>query len=92
MIKADIAADVAREARTTLVQAEGCVDVILDALKARLAQGGRVELRGFGVFIVRARKRGIGRNPRTGESFGITPGRVVRFRPGKVLRDIPTGG
>lgn len=90
MIKADIAANVSREAGTTLAQAEYCVDVILKALKAGLVQRGRIELRGFGVFVVRARKLGIGRNPRTGESFPITPGRTVRFNAGKILRDLPT--
>lgn len=62
---------------------------MLEALKARLLQGGRIELRGFGVLVVQARKLGIGRNPRTGESFPIAPGRTVRFKPGKVLCDLP---
>ncbi len=89
MTKADIAVDVSREAQMTRVQADRCVAVILDALKARLLQGGRIELRGFGVLTVQARKLGIGRNPRTGESFPIGPGRTIRFKPGKVLRDLP---
>ena len=43
------------------------------------------ELRGFGVFNVRPRKTGIGRNPRTGAEISIQPGRAVRFKPGKDL-------
>ena len=47
--------------------------------------GDRIELRGFGVFNVRPRKTGIGRNPRTGAEVTITPGKAVRFKPGKEL-------
>ncbi|MCS5670826.1 MAG: HU family DNA-binding protein, partial [Vicinamibacterales bacterium] len=48
----------------------------------------RIELRGFGVFEVRPRKRGIGRNPRTGQEIVIPPGKSTRFRPGKNLGKI----
>jgi nucleoid DNA-binding protein len=92
MTKADIAADVSREAEITKARAERGVEVILDTLKAQLLQGGRIELRGFGVLVVQARKLGIGRNPRTGESFPIAPGRTVRFKPGKLLSDLPPAG
>jgi DNA-binding protein HU-beta len=43
------------------------------------------ELRGFGVFTVKPRKTGIGRNPRTGAEVSIAPGKAVRFKPGKEL-------
>ena len=45
-------------------------------------------MRGFGVFQVRDRKRGIGRNPKTGVEVAIAPGKTVRFKPGKELRGI----
>ena len=48
----------------------------------------RIELRGFGVFNVRPRKTGIGRNPRTGAEVSIPPGKAVRFKPGKELQSI----
>jgi nucleoid DNA-binding protein len=86
MTRADIARDVAREAELTKTQAAICVDLIIDALKAQLAARGRIELRGFGVLVVRARKRGIARNPRTGEVVAIAPGQTVRFKAGKLLR------
>ena len=44
------------------------------------------------VLVVQARKLGIGRNPRTRESFPIALGRTVRFKPGKLLRDLPPAG
>jgi len=92
MTKADIPKDVSREAETTLVRAEHCVEFILEALKARLLQSGRIELRGFGVPVIQTRKRGVGRNPRTGEVLPIAPGRTVRFKPGKLLRGMPPAG
>ena len=51
-------------------------------------RGERIELRGFGVFQVKPRKRGIGRNPRTGKEVRIPPGRTIRFKPGKDLKNL----
>ena len=45
----------------------------------------RIELRGFGVFVVKPRKRGVGRNPRTGKEVPIPAGKTIRFKPGKEL-------
>ena len=88
MIKADLVEIIARDAGITKVQAEVAVDSIVDALKNGLARGERIELRGFGVFEVKPRKRGVGRNPRTGEVVEIPPGKTTRFRPGKALRNL----
>ena len=85
MVKADLVEIIAREAGITKVQAEAAVDSIIGALKGGLARGERIELRGFGVFEVKPRKRGVGRNPRTGEIVEIPPGKTTRFRPGKAL-------
>ena len=68
------------------VKAEAAVDTIFEGLKRALTAGDRIELRGFGVFTVRPRKTGIGRNPRTGTEVTITPGKAVRFKPGKELQ------
>jgi nucleoid DNA-binding protein len=48
----------------------------------------KIELRGFGIFNVRPRKTGIGRNPRTGAEVAIPPGKAVRFKPGKELQSL----
>ena len=88
MVKADLVEIIAREAGITKVSAEAAVDAIIDSLKRALTRGERIELRGFGVFEVKPRKRGIGRNPRTGEEVAIPPGKTTRFRPGKALRDL----
>ena len=71
MIKVDIINEVARAADITKVKAEVAVEAVLEAMKDSLMRGDRIELRGFGVFQVKPRKRGIGRNPRTGKSVSV---------------------
>ncbi len=88
MIKADIVSRVAESSEISRVKAAVAVDTVLTAMKGALRDGKRIELRGFGVFQVRNRKRGVGRNPRTGIEIAITPGKTVRFKPGKLLRDL----
>lgn len=66
---------------------ERIVDVFFDEITARLAEGGRVELRGFGAFSTRARTARVGRNPRTGESVDVDAKRVPYFKPGKEMRE-----
>ena len=85
MIKQDIIQQVVERTGLPRNKAEAAVDAIFEGLKRALASGERIELRGFGVFNVRPRKTGIGRNPRTGTEVTITPGRAVRFKPGKEL-------
>lgn len=88
MIKVDIVNDVSRTANITKVKAEKAVDALFDAMRRSMQRGDRIELRGFGVFQVKPRKRGIGRNPRTGKEVKIPPGRTIRFKPGKDLHTI----
>ena len=88
MIKADIVNRVAELSDVPRTKAVQAVDTILDSMKVALCASKRIELRGFGVFQVRDRKRGVGRNPKTGVEVAITPGRTVRFKPGKDLKDL----
>ena len=85
MIKQDIVARVSAKMGMTKVRAEA-VDCVIDALKNAMKEGERIELRGFGVFVVKPRKSGIGRNPRTGAEVPIPPGKTVRYKPGKDVR------
>lgn len=66
---------------------EKVVSVFFDEIAARLAKGGRVELRGFGAFSVKGRDARVGRNPRTGEAVEVEEKRVPFFKTGKLLRD-----
>ena len=74
MIKVDIINEVCKAADITKVKAEVAVEAVLEAMKDSMMKGERIELRGFGVFQVKPRKRGIGRNPRTGKEVKIPPG------------------
>lgn len=65
---------------------ERAVDTFFDEIAERLAQGGRVELRGFGAFSTRQRDARKGRNPRTGDSVEVPEKRVPYFKPGKEMR------
>ena len=66
---------------------EQVVDVFFDEITQRLAEGGRVELRGFGAFSTREREARTGRNPRTGEAVAVDQKNVPFFKTGKLLRD-----
>lgn len=91
LIKQDIVHHVIERTGLPRTKAEAAVDTVFEGLKQALAAGERIELRGFGVFSVRARKTGIGRNPRTGTEVSITPGKAVRFKPGKELHTLASG-
>ncbi len=88
MIKLDIISEVVTKTGITKTKAEAAVETVFEGMKKALAQGDRIELRGFGVFTVRPRKTGIGRNPRTGAEVSIPPGKAVRFKPGKELQQL----
>jgi integration host factor subunit beta len=62
------------------------VNVIFDEIVGALAQGKRVELRGFGAFSVKERPARTGRNPRTGEQVHVEAKVVPFFKTGKELR------
>jgi integration host factor subunit beta len=66
---------------------EQVVDIFFDEISARLAEGGRVELRGFGTFSTRKRDARTGRNPRTGDSVAVPEKFVPYFKPGKEMRE-----
>jgi integration host factor subunit beta len=68
-------------------EVEQVVDIFFDEIASRLAEGGRVELRGFGAFSTRDRGARTGRNPRSGESVKVPSKRVPYFKPGKEIRE-----
>jgi len=86
VIKQDIVNRVADRLNMTKVKAELAVESVFSSLREALRKGERIELRGFGVFVVKPRKSGVGRNPRTGEEVAIPPGKTIRFKPGKEIR------
>jgi DNA-binding protein HU-beta len=88
LIKLDIINEVVNRTGITKTKAEMAVETVFESMKRALGRGERIELRGFGIFNVRPRKTGIGRNPRTGAEVAIPPGKAVRFKPGKELQTL----
>jgi len=69
-------------------EVEQVLDTFFDEIGKRLAEGGRVELRGFGAFSTRERGARKGRNPRTGEAVDVPEKKVPYFKPGKEMRRV----
>ena len=66
---------------------EKIVDTVFSEITDALADGDRVELRGFGAFSVKHRDARVGRNPRTGETVQVAAKRLPFFKTGKALRE-----
>ena len=73
-------------------EVEKIVQTVFGTIAAQLAAGGRVELRGFGTFSVRARDARVGRNPRSGKVVAVEAKRRPFFRPGKEMRALVDTG
>lgn len=88
MIKSELIQKIAEE-NPHLFQrdVELIVSTIFDEIIDAMAEGNRVELRGFGAFSVKKRDARVGRNPRTGESVKVEEKHVPFFKTGKLLRD-----
>ncbi len=87
MTKAELIAQIAAKANLTKAAAERSVNAMLESIQEFLAEDGKLTLTGFGTFAVEERQERPGRNPRTGESIQIAASKVVKFRPGKQLKD-----
>jgi integration host factor subunit beta len=87
MIKSELISALSGEnLHLTRRDVERVVTTILERITEALEGGGRVELRGFGAFSVRARGARTGRNPRTGASVDVKSKHVPFFKSGKELR------
>ena len=73
-------------------EVEQVVDIFFEEIAQRLAEGGRIELRGFGAFSTREREARTGRNPRTGAPVRVGAKHVPFFKAGKELRARLNGG
>lgn len=66
---------------------EFAVKSLIEEMAQTLAQGGRIEVRGFGSFSLHFRPPRMGRNPKTGDAVPLTGKYVPHFKPGKELRE-----
>ncbi len=88
MIRSELVQQLAeKNSDLTYGEVERIVDIFFNQITEQLANGGRVELRGFGAFTTRARNARTGRNPRTGETVPIDAKKVPFFKPGKEIRE-----
>ena len=88
MIKSELVQIIAsRNPHLFLRDVENIVGAIFEEITEALAEGNRVELRGFGAFTVKHRAPRIGRNPRTGASVAVAEKFVPFFKTGKDLRE-----
>ena len=87
MIRSELIAKIAEE-NPHLYQrdVERIVGVVFDRIIDAMAQGNRVELRGFGAFSVKRRDARSGRNPRTGEAVSVCEKVIPVFKTGKDMR------
>jgi DNA-binding protein HU-beta len=87
MTKAELVAKIAEKANLNKANAERALNAFLESVEATLVSEGKLTLTGFGTFLVDERKARTGRNPRTGGAIQIPAARVVKFRPGKLLKE-----
>lgn len=71
--------------------AEGAVNIFFDNIKRALAAGDKVEIRGFGSFLLKSYNAYTGRNPKTGDKVFVPRKELPFFRAGKDLRQRVTG-
>ena len=87
MNKSDLMEALSRETGLPKVKAEEVVNTVFDQMADALAEGERVEIRGFGSFKVKDYKGYIGRNPKTGELIQVSPKKLPFFKCGKELKE-----
>ncbi|MCK5393097.1 MAG: integration host factor subunit beta [Candidatus Omnitrophica bacterium] len=82
MRKRDIVLKISEKTGIKQVKVKEVVQLTLDTLLEALKEGQRIELRNFGIFQVKTRKKRIGRNPKTGEIVPVPERKTVVFKPG----------
>jgi DNA-binding protein HU-beta len=87
MTKAELITAVADGAQVRKVDAEKAINILIQTISDTLKNKGRLALAGFGTFSVNQRKAREGRNPQTGKPIKIPATKVVKFKPGKQLKD-----
>lgn len=87
MTKADLIAKIAEKTELTKADSERALNACLASIEDILVNEGKLTLTGFGTFVVEERKERKGRNPQTGAEITIPATKVVKFRPGKFLKD-----
>ena len=85
MTKAELVEKVANQINLTKKQTEVVVNTVFSSITDSLAEGKKVELRGFGSFRIRQRNARVGRNPKNNNKYVILPRKVISFKSSKSL-------
>ena len=88
MNRTELIAAVAEKAELSKKDAEKAIKAFTEAVSEELANGGKIQLVGFGTFEVAERAAREGRNPQTGETMPIAASKSPKFKPGKALKDL----
>lgn len=87
MTKSEMAEKLAEKINIKKQQAEDIINIFTSSIIQALANGDKVEIRGFGSFRVRHRAEKEGRNPKTGEKVHVPAKKVPFFKTGKDFRE-----
>ena len=88
MNKANLINKVSDRVNIPSTAAKVIVDTIFDTMRESLEKGERIEIRGFGSFVVRDYGGYKGRNPKTGEIVDVPPKKLPYFKTGKELKEM----
>ncbi len=93
MTKSELIESIARKQKHLPAKdVELAVKHLLELMSEALAEGKRIEIRGFGSFSLHYRPPRLGRNPKTGEAVALSGKYVPHFKPGKDLRERVNAG
>ena len=87
MNRSDLAKQLSTKSNVTKKRANDLVNLVFDSLTDALMDDDRIEIRGFGSFMVREYDSYTGRNPRTGHNIEVSPKRMPFFKVGKDLKE-----
>jgi len=87
MNKSELIEVLSQEAQLTKKKAEEVINIVFDSMSLALGKGERIELRGFGSFVVKSYDPYVGRNPKTGEKIKVPPKKLPFFKVGKELKE-----
>jgi len=87
MNKSELIEALSKKENMTEKKAMDVVNLVFDGFVDELKKGGRIEIRGFGSFVVREYGSYTGRNPKTGSNIQVAPKRLPFFKVGKELKE-----
>ena len=71
----------------SIKKGEEIINTVFESMTKALLEGDRIEIRGFGSFVVNEYKAYTGRNPKTGEAIAVKPKKLPFFKVGKELKE-----